>query len=631
MNRMAVFHRLRWRAILLGLSCALASWAVTRHALARGLENWALDGAFQWRGTRPTSANVVIIGLDERSLDELRKPRRDISPELAEIVRLLHREGAAAIGIDLLIPASLTGEPEFRKGGRGDASALGEAVTKAGNVVLPRLWLAGQWMEPVWQWRQKHLLNPEPTDFGFVNVTEDGDHFARCQKLVLSDDDGPSMHFALALFARASGAEVEWQDGRLRLAGEPVPLDASQRLRVNFAGPPGSFPVVSFRDALAAARGGPPLARSLRGAAVIIGSTAGSQQDFHATPFANNYFRRSPAEIDGLMAGPELHANVFATLADGAYMVTMPWLSPLLLAVFGPLLGLLFGRLNLEVGAAVALAHHFAWKFCCLQAFNLAGWQVEVLPMLLLGGLTYGATFALRWRRLRGMMGVVQSEAVAKLLEASGRLDPCGQEQTITVLFADIRSFTDFSERHTPREVVALLNAYFGAVAPLIEAHGGTLNKYLGDGLLAFFGAPEPQEDHALHGARAAAAMVGRVHYLKETWARLGYAGMRIGVGVHTGRVVVGTVGSRKRLEYTAIGDTVNTAARIESENKSLGTEILLSAATLKAIAAGERESLGLDPEPKRVKVKGKEEPLELFALSIGDDSVARQGVVRAA
>ncbi len=501
MRGRARLRRLSWRGVLLGLVCALVSWGITRHALARGLENWALDGAFQWRGKRPTSANVVIVGLDEPSLDELRKPRRDISPELAEIVRFIEGQGASAIGIDLLIPASLTGEPDFRKGGRGDATALGEAITKAGNVVLPRLWLAGQWMEPLWQWRQKHLLAPEPTDFGFVNVTEDDDHFLRCQKLVITNDNQPNMHFALALFLRATGASVEWQDSELRLDGQLVPLDTRQHLRVNFAGPPGSFPVVPFRDVLAAARGGPPLSQSLHGAAVVIGSTAGSQQDFHATPFGNNYFRRSPSEINGLMTGPEFHAHVFATLADRAYVVALPWLAPLLLAVFGPLLGALFGRLNLETGAVLACIHHLAWKGFCLEVFSRAGWQVEVLPMLVLGGLTYGATFAFRWRRLRGMMGVVQSEAVAKLLEASGRLDHCGEERTITVLFADIRSFTDFSERHTPREVVALLNAYFSVVAPIIEAHGGTLNKYLGDGLLAFFRAPRRKKTTRYGGA----------------------------------------------------------------------------------------------------------------------------------
>src|SRR5439155_3715918 len=127
------------------------------------------------------------------------------------------------------------------------------------------------------------------------------------------------------------------------------------------------------------------------------------------------------------------------------------------------------------------------------------------------------------------------------------RLDPGGDKVEVTVLFADIRSFTDFSERHEAHEVVAMLNAYFTAVVPLIEAEGGTIDKFIGDGLMVLFNAPAPCPDHALHAVRAGVAMVRRVHELKETWARLDKAqvwaeqgGLRNGVGVHTGTAVVG-------------------------------------------------------------------------------------------
>src|SRR4051794_18456574 len=216
------------------------------------------------------------------------------------------------------------------------------------------------------------------------------------------------------------------------------------------------------------------------------------------------------------------------------------------------------------------------------------------------------------------MMGVVKSEAVALALENDPhKLDPGGEEREVTVLFADIRNFTDFSEKHTAHEVVALLNAYFNAVVPLIEAEGGTIDKYMGDGIMVLFGAPATQPDHALRGVRAAVAMVRKVHELKGDWLKLGNPEMRIGVGVHTGKVVVGAIGSRRRLDYTAIGDTVNAASRIESENKPQGTDVLISAATYRTLPAGEAERLGCTTEPRRVHVKGKAEELLLYPVVV--------------
>jgi adenylate cyclase len=429
------------------------------------------------------------------------------------------------------------------------------------------------------------------------------------------------------LQARASGEPFAWDDGpgELQLGGRRVLLGRDRALRINFVGPPGTFPVVPFGDVLADARAGRPRPE-MKGAVVLIGLTARGQQDYHATPYANHYAGYLCPSVPGLMSGVELQANILATLWDRAYVTTPWWLAPLpWLLVFGAGLGRLFARVNLEVGLLLAVAHHFAWKVFAQAAFTYAHWRVEVVAMLLLGALAYSATFALRWRVLRRMLGVVKSEAVALALEADPhKLNPGGEEREVTVLFADIRRFTDFAERHTPAEVVALLNAYFAAVVPLIEAEGGMLNTYMGDGIMVLFGAPATQADHALRAVRAAVAMVRKVHELRDTWARLDRAGvwrphggMRIGVGVHTGKAVVGAIGSPRRLDYTAIGDTVNTAARIEAENKVQETEILVSAETRAAIPDQERAQLPLDADPCAAEVKGKEQKLLLYPVAV--------------
>ncbi len=325
------------------------------------------------------------------------------------------------------------------------------------------------------------------------------------------------------------------------------------------------------------------------------------------------------------MSGTELHAHIIATLHDQAFIVTPVWLSTLpVLLVLGAVLGHALSRLNLAWGFLVAFVHHWLWKVVAVLGFARFHWRIEVVPMLLLGALIYTATFALRWRTLRRMLGVVKSETIALALETDPRkLDPGGEERKVTVLFADLRNFTNFSEKHTAHEVVAMLNAYFDTVVPLIEAEGGVIDKYMGDGIMALFGAPAHLPDHALRALRAAVAMVKAVHERREQWRKLdvrrlwGEQGLRIGVGVHTGEVVVGAIGSKRRLDFTAIGDVVNVAARIESENKAQGTEILISKATHDEIPPRLAAELGCAKEPREVKVKGKEEPLLVYPVVV--------------
>jgi adenylate cyclase len=614
------FSRPAFRGIAVGLCCAVVAWLLAQASTFRGVEDWMLDGCFSFRGTRPTHARVVIIGLDDRGLDRLGEPLACISPEVAEVIRYAHQQGAADIGLDLFIPQSMSTLPEIEKrGASGDAHTVGAAILEAGNVVLPQWRDEGRWQRPLYQWQLKSLVDPGPTDFAFVNFTEDGDEFVRRQQMVIRDSDTLVPQFALALFARARWAAITWDESAgLEVGGQRIPLDSRQQMRINFVGPPGTFAPLGFYDVLADARAHRGLPE-LKGAIVLVGLTARSQHDYHVTPYANNYSRYLSSPAAGLMAGTEVQANVLATLIDRAYLRATPaWASLAFLLLSGADLGWCFSRLNLEWGLLLAVAHHFAWRGVALACFLWADWRVAVVPMLLLGALAYAAAFALRWRSLRRMMGVVKSESIALALEADPhQLDRRGEERLITVLFADIRSFTSFSESHSPHEVVALLNAYYTAIVPVIEAEGGTINQYMGDGIMVLFGAPASRPDHAVRAVRAGAAMVRRVHELREQWARLGNPGMRIGVGIHTGKTVVGCVGSPQRLDYTAIGDTVNAAARIESENKTFGTEMLISARAREALPPAERERLRCADAPLEAHVKGKTEALRLYAVEV--------------
>ena len=237
--------------------------------------------------------------------------------------------------------------------------------------------------------------------------------------------------------------------------------------------------------------------------------------------------------------------------------------------------------------------------------------------MLLTGALAYGAVFALRWRWLRvGMRGVVKGDVLARVLEGEASHPGLrGEERDVSILFADIRGFTSWSRRHTPREAVALLNTYFEAMIGVIEGRGGMVDKYLGDGIMAIFGAPDNRPDHAEQAVEAAVAMIGRARELSAVWKRHDFAGFRMGVGIATGPALVGMVGSRRRLDYTAIGDTVNRAARIESANKELRSEILIDARTRNAVPPSVRARLGCAESPEQAAAHGIAEGLTVYRV----------------
>src|SRR5260370_25344156 len=197
---------------------------------------------------------------------------------------------------------------------------------------------------------------------------------------------------------------------------------------------------------------------------------------------------------------------------------------------------------------------------------------------------------------------------VKQLLENPDSFKLGGVTQTITVLFADIRGFTRISEHAAPEKIVQLLNTYFSAMTDIIFAHGGTLDKYLGDGLMALFGAPTATPKDAANAVNAAVAMQRRLIGINQELSAEGFPEIGVGIGLHTGETIVGYIGSERRYEYTAIGDTVNTASRLESNAK--GGQVLISEATAKAA----RTRYHLTPrEP--ISVKNREQPVPLFEV----------------
>ena len=214
-------------------------------------------------------------------------------------------------------------------------------------------------------------------------------------------------------------------------------------------------------------------------------------------------------------------------------------------------------------------------------------------------------------RRVHGMFGrCVSKEVVDQILNYEGDIPLGGARQEATLLFTDIRGFTGMSETMAPEDVVALLNEYFEAMTTIILDHGGTIDKFMGDAIMAVFGAPIPRDDHAERCVQAAVEMRKALRSLQARWEAEGKPRFDTGIGINTGQVLVGNIGSARRMEYTAIGDAVNLASRIEGLTKEYGGGILISEATYERVRdVVEAQPLGAVP------VRGKARPVQLYRV----------------
>jgi adenylate cyclase len=212
--------------------------------------------------------------------------------------------------------------------------------------------------------------------------------------------------------------------------------------------------------------------------------------------------------------------------------------------------------------------------------------------------------------RLQETFGRHVGEVAARQILAQGD-GLVGTEQIITVMFVDVRNFTEHSAAHTPQEVVAALNIFFRGAVETVEAHGGMVNKFLGDGFMALFGIGPQQIDHARQAVTAAQQLFCCLDDVSTELEKAGWPGLKIGVGINSGPAIVGSIGSPKRQEYTAIGDTVNIAARVEALTKTVGHQLLITEQT-KVLLPADRELLPLPPQA----VKGKGQPLVLYAIA---------------
>jgi adenylate cyclase len=555
-----------------------------------------VDARFAIRGREAPPKDVVVVGIDDTTFNETHLrwpfPRSDE----AKVIRRLTAAGAAVIAEDIQYTERTTPMP-----------GCGELCARIANDEDEAL------AESIYDADQKGsrvvLSTTEVGKDGSTNVLGGAARLVGARAA-----NGNYMADADAVIRRFPYAEQLL---------ETFPVVAAERARghlldphafpgrkawIDFAGPPGAVPSLSFSHVLSG-KFDPAL---VRGRIVVVGATAPSLQDVHGTATSGG----------GQMSGPELQANAIETVLRGFPLRSGPsWLDLLVIAVLAlapPFLGIRFSAAGtigsaLLLGGLYAVGTQYAFDHGTIVAFV---YPIGALAVSTVGALGVHYVFAAFERqRTRDTFARFVPEQVANQLLSEGHGQPKlgGVRVVGTCMFTDLRGSTQFAESLPPETVVTVVNRYLGELTEAILGHGGTLISYLGDGFMAVFGAPVEQADHADRAVAAAREIVReRLPRFNEWLREQGHGDdFRVGVGLNTGPFMAGNVGSEKRLEYTAMGDTINTASRLEGSTKESDFYVLLAASTRDALV----ERPGDLAPAGAVDVRGRQSRVEVWSF----------------
>jgi len=653
-------------------------------AFLRFMELKALDLRMVSRGRLQPGGEVVIATVDEKSVTELGRwpwPRS----LLAALVDALKADGAKAIGFDIVFAepdtnASLqTIDRLYRKVSANfhdprlnrllleerqaaDTDAIfARAVAKAQNVTLGYFFLMGReeakhyskeavaaGAERIANSRYQMIQargRPDDSDLlqaqavvanlpalseaaencGYFNAMPDSDGSIRWSPLVMKFGEDYYASLPISLLQQyldwplLTLVMADYGVAGVKIGSAEVPTDAMGRLLLNYLGPGKTFPHYSICDVL---RHRLPLGL-FKDKIVLVGATATGIYDMRVTPFSAVY------------PGIEIHATVIDNILHQRYLYHSDWTSFLdacTIILLGLLIGLTVSRVRAAPGVLIVLGVMAA--FVVGNTFVFARWNTWlniVYPLLTMATIYVGITvehYMTEEREKRKIRNAFQyyltASVVNEILKDPSKLKLGGEKKNLSVLLSDIRGFTNVSERLTPEELVQLLNEYLTAMTDIVFKYEGLLDKYMGDAIMAVYGAPLPQPDHAIRACLTALDMIAELKQLQKKWEAEGRPVLNIGVGINSGEMVVGNMGSQMRFDYTVMGDNVNLGSRLEGLNKEYGTNIIISEFT----AAVVRDEL-LCRELDAVRVKGKQLPVKIYELIARHaDSGGREAVV---
>lgn len=592
------------RSVLWGLALGSVVALVHLLGLLESLELKTVNHRFEIRGAEEPRFPIVLITVDEDSFDNLHLRWPWPRSVHARLLDEIGKGNPRAVAFDILFPEPTKDRPQ-------EDRLLAAAMARRRNVFLgmvikPMETLsAGVRVTSVRVDRPIPLLRERAAGEGFSNVIRGSDGFVREADIVRMHQGQEVPSLAKGLYDRLA------RD----LPAAPIP-PGTRRILVNFRGPRGTFPSFPYYQVVT----GELPSELFRDKIVLVGASALTLQDLHLAPFASAGRLTPGSEIlanvlDNLLAGDPLRAlpNPLRRFTAGEWYPQNPWyiLPILVVAILATLIADRFRPLR---GFLLTAGIWLAFGAACIVAFVWGRFWVEFVPISVALVIPYGVTvlrnFVHEERVRREMARFFSPEIARQIAHDRTGLVIASKRRPITVLFSDIRNFTSISEGLPPEEVVELLREYFNTMVPIVLKHGGTLDKYVGDAIMGLFGAPLPQGDHAIRALRAALEMVAQLPLLSPKWEAKSGRPLQIGVGVNSGEAVVGVMGADSRREYSAIGDTVNLASRLEGVTKDFKTPIVVSHATV--LALGDRFQVR---ELSELKVKGRQESVRVYAV----------------
>ena len=606
-----------FKSLLLGVGVSILVSIASYLGYLDSIEAKALDLLLRLRGQQ-RSPGIVLIKIDDQAFEKLGEKQPLPRNYIASLVDIAARGGAKVVGIDIELKVA-TDPAEDEKLIKAIAVAEANGVTKIVPVYVIR---PGK--EDAYGATYRHAPFFDPglkVGGGFANAPMDDDGIVRQVPLAVRGEDGtilPSL--ALAVLARHAGYDSaslnrqlrggatvrlnlpEWHklNGKLLSQSTSFEIHLDESWKINFAGGQGSFASLPSEPLAQLARANIPLATDnpFRGKIVLIGASFQDSRDFFATP-------------NGLMSGLEIHANIIHTLLTRSHIRPanriLAMLLLLIFAVAASVLTTLLRPATVMVVSLVAIpVVLLPLSYAALTQLGL--WVDFVTPLLV----TSWGALATEYRdsrQVRKSLGEYVGWEVADQIVHQDE-DLQGKSCEVSVFFTDVRDYTTLCESASPDQIAALMREVFGVMGKVIANHNGHIFDFIGDAVLAVFGAPKTNRDHADAAVQSAIEVTAALDELNGRWEKRGIPRLRIGVGIHSGPVVIGVVGTGERKKYDVTGDTVNTGSRVEGLNKQYGTTILITRETM-----GQLKGQFVIRPCDTVQVKGRAQAVEVFEV----------------
>lgn len=641
---------------ILSIPFLLQTAGITDWRFIKTLEYFAYDTQLKFSLPNTIDKRIVIVDIDEKSLaaegrwpwprnrlallvDRLFNDYRVSSvgfdmvfaeeehKEISKLEDNLRGSGKIALANELAV-LSATGDDQFAQSLANRQVVLGYYLSNKPNVT-------GKLPEPYLPSIIANELNiPAPIAQGyganleiFQNAAKRGGFFDN----PLSDDDGvfrrapmlqsyqgdiyESLSLTLAQIYLDQPLSVDADNEWLHIGSHTIPVDGEIAALVPYRGKQGSFPYISATDVLQQTVANPDV---LKGVIVLVGTTAPGLYDLRSTP------------VEKVYAGVEVHANLISGILDNRFLAHPDYMLAvelLILVLFAIALIVVFPLLGAVTSTLLVIAMLLVVTITDIYLWNRMSLNLSVVPTILLVfslylfNMIFGFIAESRDRKAltRRFGQYVPPELVKEMSANPQQYSMTGERRDMTVLFSDVRGFSNLAENMDPGQLSELMNDLLTALTRVIHEHRGTIDKYMGDAVMAFWGAPLDDEHHASGAVSAALGMVAAINQARVRFHEKGWPQIRMGLGVNTGPMNVGDMGSEFRMAYTVMGDAVNVGARLEGLTRIYGVDIIVSEDTVKA--APDFVYRELD----RVRVKGRDAPLSVYEPVVSQVEVTTQ------